>query len=162
VFPGSCYPVIVVYVVHVDPVLWHPTFLVMLLGTPKPLLGLLEIIQGLLENLCEVFQEKVANLFCKFEVPVQREPVESHTPCLVVSHMSNFVYILVLFLLFCSISLGKLRWVFCTSGFWPRVRARALHAPVFFSSLTHKTGRCAPPQPIAVSLLLIHSPKIIN
>ncbi len=83
VFPGSCYPVIVVYVVHVDPVSWHPTFLVILLGTPKPLLGLLDIVQGLLENLCEVFQEKVANTFWKFEVPVQRKPVESHTPCLV-------------------------------------------------------------------------------
>jgi hypothetical protein len=32
-----------------------------------------------------------------------------------------------------------------TSEFWPRVRARALRAPVFLSSLTHKTGRCAPP-----------------
>ena len=84
-FPGSCYPVIVVYVVHVDPVSWHPTFLVILLGTPKPLLGLLDIVQRLLENLCEVFQEKVANTFWKFEVPVQRKPVESHTPCLVVS-----------------------------------------------------------------------------
>ena len=113
VFPGSFYPVIIVYVVHVDPVSWHPTFLVILLGTPKPLLGLLDIVQGLFENLCEVFQEKVANTFWKFEVPVQRKPVESHTPCLVVSHMSNFVFILVLFLLFWTISLGKLRWVFC-------------------------------------------------
>jgi hypothetical protein len=31
----------------------------------------------------------------------------------------------------------------CTSGFWPRVRARALRAPVFLSSLQRKTGRCA-------------------
>jgi hypothetical protein len=31
------------------------------------------------------------------------------------------------------------------SGFWPRLRARALHAPVFLSSLTCKAGRCAPP-----------------
>jgi hypothetical protein len=35
--------------------------------------------------------------------------------------------------------------LYTTSGFWPRVRARALHAPVFFSSLPHITGRCAPP-----------------
>jgi len=35
------------------------------------------------------------------------------------------------------------------------VRARALRAPVFFSSSAHLTGRCAPPppQPIAASLL---------
>jgi hypothetical protein len=46
--------------------------------------------------------------------------------------------------------------IFRTSGFWPRVRARALRAPVFLSSLTHKTGRCAPPPPIAASLILIH------
>ncbi len=32
-----------------------------------------------------------------------------------------------------------------TSGFWPRVRARALRAPVFFGSFTRQTGRCAPP-----------------
>jgi hypothetical protein len=32
-----------------------------------------------------------------------------------------------------------------TSGFWPRVRARALRTPVFFSSLPCQTGRCAPP-----------------
>ncbi len=32
-----------------------------------------------------------------------------------------------------------------TSGFWPRVRARALRAPVFLGSLTRKKGHCAPP-----------------
>jgi hypothetical protein len=47
-----------------------------------------------------------------------------------------------------------------TSGFWPRVRARALRAPVFLSSLTHKTGRCAPLPPIAATLLLIYPPKL--
>ena len=31
------------------------------------------------------------------------------------------------------------------SGFWPRVRACALRAPVFLSSLPPQTGRCAPP-----------------
>ncbi len=46
-----------------------------------------------------------------------------------------------------------------TSGFWPRVRALALRAPVFLGSLIHQTGRCAPPTPIAASLLLIQSPK---
>jgi hypothetical protein len=29
--------------------------------------------------------------------------------------------------------------------FWPRVRARALRAPVFLGSLTRQKGRCAPP-----------------
>ncbi len=33
-----------------------------------------------------------------------------------------------------------------TSGLWPRVRARALRAPVFLSSLTCKSGR---PPPLA-------------
>jgi hypothetical protein len=45
-----------------------------------------------------------------------------------------------------------------TSGFWPRVRARALRAPVFLGSLPRQTGRCAPthpPPPIAASLFLI-------
>ncbi len=35
----------------------------------------------------------------------------------------------------------------CTSGFWPRVRARALRAPFFLGSLLHQQGRCAPPRP---------------
>ncbi len=32
-----------------------------------------------------------------------------------------------------------------TSGFWPRVRARALRAPAFLGSVTWQTGRCTPP-----------------
>jgi hypothetical protein len=32
-----------------------------------------------------------------------------------------------------------------TSGFWPRVRARALRAPVFLGHMPRQTGRCAPP-----------------
>ncbi len=47
-----------------------------------------------------------------------------------------------------------------TSGFWPRVRARALRAPVFLGLLTCQTGRCAPPPPIAASLLLIYPQKL--
>jgi hypothetical protein len=47
-----------------------------------------------------------------------------------------------------------------TSGFWPRVRARALRAPVFWNSLRRQTGRCAPHPPIAASLLLIRPPTI--
>jgi hypothetical protein len=39
----------------------------------------------------------------------------------------------------------KLVSIFETSGFWPRMRARALRAPVFLSSLPPQTGRCAPP-----------------
>jgi hypothetical protein len=31
-----------------------------------------------------------------------------------------------------------------TSGFWPRVRARALRAPAKLGLLTCQTGRCAP------------------
>jgi hypothetical protein len=31
-----------------------------------------------------------------------------------------------------------------TTGFWPRVRARALRAPVFLGALPRQTGRCAP------------------
>ncbi len=63
---------------------------------------------------------------------------------------------------FTEATLGKLAWHFCkffntfskirnrsllftTSVFWPRVRARALRAPVFLGSLTRKKGRCAPP-----------------
>ena len=44
--------------------------------------------------------------------------------------------------------------LYTTSGFWPRVRARALRAPVFLGPLVRQTGRCAPPPPpIAASLL---------
>jgi len=58
-----------------------------------------------------------------------------------------------------STSPGKL--IYNTSGFWPRVRACALRAPIFLSSLPPQTGRCAPPTPsIAASLLLIGPPKI--
>ena len=32
-----------------------------------------------------------------------------------------------------------------TSGFWPRMRARALRAPVFLGSVPRQKGRCAPP-----------------
>ncbi len=35
--------------------------------------------------------------------------------------------------------------IMLTSWFWPRVRARALRAPVFLSSLPPQSGRCAPP-----------------
>ncbi len=34
-----------------------------------------------------------------------------------------------------------------TSGFWPRVRARALRAPVFLGSLPRPMERCAPLHP---------------
>ncbi len=34
-----------------------------------------------------------------------------------------------------------------TSGFWPRVRARALRAPVFLGSLTRQKGAARPPRP---------------
>ena len=37
------------------------------------------------------------------------------------------------------------RKIYHTSGFWPRVRARALRAPVFLDLLPRLTGRCAPP-----------------
>jgi hypothetical protein len=38
----------------------------------------------------------------------------------------------------------KLPLIFKTSGFWPRVRARALRSPVFLGSLPRQTGRYAP------------------
>ncbi len=47
--------------------------------------------------------------------------------------------------------------LFLTSGFWPRVRARALRAPVFLGSLPRPPLLCAPPPPIAASL---HPPKV--
>jgi hypothetical protein len=42
--------------------------------------------------------------------------------------------------------------LYITSGFWPRVRARALRAPVFLGSLKRQTGAARPP-PIAATLL---------
>jgi hypothetical protein len=47
-----------------------------------------------------------------------------------------------------------------TSGFWPRVRARALPAPVFLSSLTHKPGRCTSPRPSHLRCFLFIPPKL--
>jgi hypothetical protein len=49
-----------------------------------------------------------------------------------------------------------------TSGFCPRVRARALRAPAFLGALLRLTGRCAPLPTIAASLLLIQPPKIYH
>jgi hypothetical protein len=50
--------------------------------------------------------------------------------------------------------------ILITSGFWPRVRARALRAPVFLGSLTRQKGRCAPPPPVHSSFAASHSSKI--
>jgi hypothetical protein len=47
-----------------------------------------------------------------------------------------------------------------TSGFWPRVRAHALRAPVFLGLITCQTGRCATPPPqrsLAASYLPPHT-----
>jgi hypothetical protein len=56
-------------------------------------------------------------------------------------------------------ALGDYLWIFCqytvTSGFWPRVRARALRAPVFLSSFPPQSGRCAPPPAHRIAALLI-------
>jgi hypothetical protein len=52
--------------------------------------------------------------------------------------------------------------IWYTSGFWPRVRARALRAPVFFWAYKHAKRGAARPPPMAASLLLIHPPKIKN
>ncbi len=49
--------------------------------------------------------------------------------------------------IFSSLNGFHLTLLFITSWFWPRVRARALRAPVFLSSLPRQTGRCAPPLP---------------
>ncbi len=59
-------------------------------------------------------------------------------------------------ILFFKITTTQILWKFIsahscyyrkTSGFWPRVRARALRAPVFLGSLLRPTGRCAHPRP---------------
>ncbi len=42
-----------------------------------------------------------------------------------------------------QLKFGKV-YISGTSGFLPRVRARALRAPVFFGSMPRLTGRCAP------------------
>jgi hypothetical protein len=55
-----------------------------------------------------------------------------------------------------NISSGVLYLYLNTSGFWPRVRARALRAPVFLDSLPRPTGRSAPPRPSQLRC----SPKI--
>ncbi len=47
-----------------------------------------------------------------------------------------------------------------TCGFWPRVRARALRAPVFFRLINMQNGALRAPPPIAASLLLIYTPKL--
>jgi hypothetical protein len=49
---------------------------------------------------------------------------------------------------------GKVRkenkdYYFITSGFWPRVRARALRAPVFLGSLKPQMGAARPPRSFA-------------
>ncbi len=46
------------------------------------------------------------------------------------------------------------------SGFWLRVRARALRVPIFFGSLIHRKGRYAPLPSLIASLLLLHLRKI--
>jgi hypothetical protein len=51
------------------------------------------------------------------------------------------------------------RSLYVTSVFWPRVRARALRAPVFLGSLTRQKGRCAPP-PVHRSFAASSSSKI--
>ncbi len=48
---------------------------------------------------------------------------------------------------FSNVETYNLKKYFHTSRFWPRVRTRALRAPSFVSSLSRKTGRCAPPCP---------------
>ncbi len=59
---------------------------------------------------------------------------------------------------------------YTTSGFWPRVRARALRVTVFLGSVTWRTGRCAPPyhssappppkKPISRNKMLPFRPKL--
>jgi hypothetical protein len=59
-----------------------------------------------------------------------------------------------------SVGNGTCFNIVVTSGFWPRVRARALRAPVIFRSLPHQTGRCAPPpRPLQLRCLLFDPQK---
>ncbi len=55
-------------------------------------------------------------------------------------------------------------YLFKTSGFWPRVRARALRAPAFFSSLPPPNGalRTPPPHPLQLSCFLFDPKKYIK
>jgi hypothetical protein len=46
------------------------------------------------------------------------------------------------------------------SGFWPRVRARALCAPVFLGSSPRQTGRSAPRRPSQLRCFFLCIPKI--
>jgi hypothetical protein len=48
---------------------------------------------------------------------------------------------------------------FKTSGFWPRVRARALRAPVFLSLLLPQTGALRAPSPSPIALLFLFDPQ---
>jgi hypothetical protein len=54
------------------------------------------------------------------------------------------------------------RSLFSTSGFWPRVRAHALRAPVFLSSLPPQTGRCTTPRLSQLRCYLIRPSKYIK
>jgi hypothetical protein len=57
---------------------------------------------------------------------------------------------------------GLIVYSVCTSGFWPRVRARALREPVFFGFIAVPNGALRAPPPIAAALLLIRPPKIFT
>jgi hypothetical protein len=46
-----------------------------------------------------------------------------------------------------------------TSGFWPRVRARALRAPVFWNSLPRQTGAARPTRPSQLRCFLFDPQK---
>jgi hypothetical protein len=57
----------------------------------------------------------------------------------------------------------KIRTYIVTSGFWPRVRARALRAPIFLGSLPRQTGRCAPPpRPSQLRCFLLDPQKYLQ
>jgi hypothetical protein len=61
-----------------------------------------------------------------------------------------------------KVTFTKLSCSMLTSGFWPRVRARALCAPVFLGSLPRKTRRCAPPRPSQLRCFLFDPQKYLH
>ncbi len=76
--------------------------------------------------------------------------------CFAASVLSFFIFLYWSLLFICFVHHNYT----VTSGFWPRVRARALRAPVFLGSLPRPSGRCAPPRPSHLRCFLFIPPKL--
>ena len=64
--------------------------------------------------------------------------------------------------LFFILNWARDMFLYCTSGFCPRVRARALRAPVFLGSWPLRTWRCAPPRPSQLRCFLFNPQKYLQ